>query len=94
MLEAFLSPRMHVQKCDIDPVATPFVELQFCDGNAESNRGVVQDKVRCNPSCAGTCLLLSCSASIIEALPDRPDPAMWGGMQPVAPGALAVQGIK
>lgn len=34
------------------------------------------------------------SASIIDALPDRPDPASWGGMQPVSAAALTVQGIK
>jgi hypothetical protein len=92
VLAAFLGPRMYVQQYDIDPVATSSVDSVM----ATRIVTLVRFKTRSDatPSCAGTCLLLCCSASIIEALPDRPDPAMWGGMQPVAPGALAVQGIK
>jgi hypothetical protein len=33
-------------------------------------------------------------SSIIDALPDRPDPAMWGGMQPVKREELTVHGIR
>lgn len=39
-------------------------------------------------------LLLPCRAGIIEALPDRPDPAMLGGIQPVAREVMTLQGIK
>ncbi|KAF6258918.1 alternative splicing regulator-domain-containing protein [Scenedesmus sp. NREL 46B-D3] len=36
----------------------------------------------------------SARPGIIEALPDRPDPAMLGGIQPVARGFMTLQGIK
>jgi hypothetical protein len=39
-------------------------------------------------------LLLLLRPGIIEALPDRPDPAMLGGIQPVARGVMTLQGIK
>jgi hypothetical protein len=51
----------------------------------------------CGACLTGLCLVLllfARSASIIDALPDRPDPASWGGMQPVSAAALTVQGIK
>ena len=31
---------------------------------------------------------------IVEALPDKPDPAMLGGMRPVAQAALQVHGLR
>lgn len=34
------------------------------------------------------------AGGIVEALPDRPDPAMLGGMRPVAQEALQVQGVR
>jgi hypothetical protein len=39
-------------------------------------------------------LLLLARPGIIEALPDKPDPAMLGGIQPVARGVMTLQGIK
>jgi hypothetical protein len=40
--------------------------------------------------------LCACLArgGILEALPDRPDPAMLGGIQPVARELMTVQGIR
>lgn len=43
--------------------------------------------------CSGV-LVSGSGGGIIEALPDRPDPAMLGGIQPVKKEVLTVQGVR